>query len=484
MSRALFLSRLRQGLKGLSPDEIDDIVMDYEAHFSDAIAAGRSETDVAASLGDPLQLGGELRAETKLRRWESRRSPHNFVQAGLGLVGLQAFNIFILLPVVAGLFFACVVAYALYIVGGTGIHLLGGYCRAMAMCWCRRWWDGSDRSVVGINGGRAAGWRAAPAGRYMRLNYRLLNQAKRTRNNPCPKPDDSSIGPGSAPGSTRGAIGGGDVFMTPGPWSKPLIDQPATKPGAGTAAIPWRWMPHQYPLQPNIAQGSAPQVADRPGGTVAACQVRRRRITADASVTHASGKRVEAVVSGAPIRKFVINGENLDLGESARKPGTALSGSGTVSGRGKVDRQPDHRRIGRRRSGRPVGVGSRQGSILTSGDASLSPLGRVKLFIAGSGNLQMLTKPAELRQTIIGSGATQLAEKPRKKRLRRWMYPDRIRGSADRHTLPPTWATARSVRLPQKPHAMASPAPIRPACAGGHARGLSQTTIVPNTGVV
>ena len=63
MSRTLFLSRLRQGLKGLSPEEIDDIVTDYEAHFSDAAAAGRDEIDVAASLGDPMQLGNELRAE-------------------------------------------------------------------------------------------------------------------------------------------------------------------------------------------------------------------------------------------------------------------------------------------------------------------------------------------------------------------------------------------------------------------------------------
>ena len=75
MTRALFMGRLRQGLKGLAAAEIDDIVTDYEAHFSDALAAGRSEIDVAASLGDPFQLGTELRAEAKLQRWEERRSP-------------------------------------------------------------------------------------------------------------------------------------------------------------------------------------------------------------------------------------------------------------------------------------------------------------------------------------------------------------------------------------------------------------------------
>ena len=49
-------------------------------------------------------------------------------------------------------------------------------------------------------------------------------------------------------------------------------------------------------------------------------------------------------------------------------------------------------------------MGDSKVSIMGSGDASLSPHGRVRLFIAGSGNLQLLTKPTELSQTIVGSG--------------------------------------------------------------------------------
>src|SRR6185312_16178134 len=97
MTRALFIARLRQGLKGLSADEIADIVLDYEAHCSDA--------DVAASLGDPLQLGQEIAAESKLRRWEKRRSPHNFLRAGFALAGLQTFNLLVVLPVLALILF-------------------------------------------------------------------------------------------------------------------------------------------------------------------------------------------------------------------------------------------------------------------------------------------------------------------------------------------------------------------------------------------
>ena len=178
MSRTLFIARLRQGLKGLAPDEIDEIVMDYEAHFSDAIAAGRNEIDVAASLGDALQLGNELRAEAKLRRWEEQRTPGTFFQASLGLIGLQAFNIFILLPVILALA-ACalVTAYVLYIVGATGLHLLGGLLSGNGNVLVPSLVGlGLIAGVVGIGSLLALllGSGLGMLGRYVRLNYRLL----------------------------------------------------------------------------------------------------------------------------------------------------------------------------------------------------------------------------------------------------------------------------------------------------------------------
>ncbi|HWU54116.1 MAG TPA: DUF1700 domain-containing protein [Rhizomicrobium sp.] len=178
MSRTLFIARLRQGLRGLAPAEIDEIVMDYEAHFSDAIAAGRSEVDVAASLGDALQLGNELRAETQLRRWEEQRTPGAFFQASLGLVGLQAFNIFILLPVILALA-ACALlaAYVLYIVGSTGVHLLGGLLSGNGNILVPTLVGlGLIAGVVGIGSLLALllGGGLGLLGRYVRLNYRLL----------------------------------------------------------------------------------------------------------------------------------------------------------------------------------------------------------------------------------------------------------------------------------------------------------------------
>ena len=81
MTRALFLSALKDGLAGMPQDECAEIMADYQAHFADGQAAGRSETDIESSLGDPARLAKELRAEAGLKSWEENRSPKNFLRA-------------------------------------------------------------------------------------------------------------------------------------------------------------------------------------------------------------------------------------------------------------------------------------------------------------------------------------------------------------------------------------------------------------------
>ena len=48
MTRQAFLARLREGLRGLPPQAVADIMADYEAHFADGEAAGRTEAEVSA----------------------------------------------------------------------------------------------------------------------------------------------------------------------------------------------------------------------------------------------------------------------------------------------------------------------------------------------------------------------------------------------------------------------------------------------------
>jgi len=67
MSRALFIVKLKEGLAGLPQSEIDEIASDYEFHFAEAAAAGQSEDDIVARLGDPTRLARELRGGTEQR---------------------------------------------------------------------------------------------------------------------------------------------------------------------------------------------------------------------------------------------------------------------------------------------------------------------------------------------------------------------------------------------------------------------------------
>lgn len=123
MTKQGFLSRLRAGLKGLPAATADDIVSDYDAHFAEALAAGRSEEEVAQALGDPGRLARELRAEQGLKRWEAEKNPAAAAGAVLAVLGLGAFDILVLLPVLLGVG-AALFGFA---AGAVGVFVTGGW---------------------------------------------------------------------------------------------------------------------------------------------------------------------------------------------------------------------------------------------------------------------------------------------------------------------------------------------------------------------
>ena len=122
MTRQAFMARLREGLRGLPAQAQADIAADYEAHFTEGAAAGRSEADVASALGDPGRLARELRAEAGLKRWEEERNPSAAAAAIFALLGLGALDILILLPILMGIggaiFGIGVAIVAVFVAGG------------------------------------------------------------------------------------------------------------------------------------------------------------------------------------------------------------------------------------------------------------------------------------------------------------------------------------------------------------------------------
>ena len=183
MTRAEFMARLRKGLVGLPTAAAADIAADYETHFADGAAAGRSEAEVAAALGDPDRLARELRAEAGIQRWRQEQNPSAAAAAVFAVLGLGAIDILILLPILMGVVGALVgffmAAIGLFVGGGivmvagplagfpggvatavlAGLALMAG---ATAM--------GSLTAIATILLVNATVW-------YARLHYRLLKPA-------------------------------------------------------------------------------------------------------------------------------------------------------------------------------------------------------------------------------------------------------------------------------------------------------------------
>jgi uncharacterized membrane protein len=122
MTRAEFMGRLRRGLVGMPAAAAADIAADYEIHFEDGLAAGRSEAEVAAALGDPDRLARELRAEAGAQRWHQEKNPSAAVAAIFAVLGLGAISILFLLPILMSvamtLFGMFLAAIAVFIAGG------------------------------------------------------------------------------------------------------------------------------------------------------------------------------------------------------------------------------------------------------------------------------------------------------------------------------------------------------------------------------
>ncbi len=184
MKRDEFIGRLKAGLAGMPPDQGDDIIRDYESHFAEGTAQGRSEDDIAAALGDPTRLAKELRAEAGMRRWQESRNAASFVAALLAFLGLATFDVILLLPVlfvVLIVLFALGIAMIAVIIAGM-VHTVGAVVSVESLRnSVAKLFQGAGLVAGGIGGGAllllVLDWMVAVLGRYARMHYRLLKPA-------------------------------------------------------------------------------------------------------------------------------------------------------------------------------------------------------------------------------------------------------------------------------------------------------------------
>lgn len=103
MTKDQFLKELHSSLKRLSSAERQDILHDYEEHFAIGLEAGKTEEQIAASLGSPNQIAKELLAEFHLEKAEATATTANIIRAVWAAIGLGFFNLVIVLGPFIGL---------------------------------------------------------------------------------------------------------------------------------------------------------------------------------------------------------------------------------------------------------------------------------------------------------------------------------------------------------------------------------------------
>jgi uncharacterized membrane protein len=185
MTRLEFLDTLRRRLSGLPQAEIDELISDYATHFADGMAAGRSEADIAAALGDPMRLARELRAEAGFRRWESERTPASFFAVLFGFLALIAVDFVFLLPLLGGLalftFLAGLAMLGLCIAGLVLVMKLFSLDHGFTLHYLARIFSGVGLLGLGVGGGALLlmmiDYVVRLLGKFARLHYALLNKA-------------------------------------------------------------------------------------------------------------------------------------------------------------------------------------------------------------------------------------------------------------------------------------------------------------------
>lgn len=126
MNKKEYLFQLRRYLQGFPTDEVNDILSDYEEHFSIGVSKGKTEEEISKELGNPSDIA-------KTYKTTYGKNPHRFENTGdytnsndttrkilIGFL-LFFFNLIIVLGpfiVVVALLFALYVISIAFIFGG------------------------------------------------------------------------------------------------------------------------------------------------------------------------------------------------------------------------------------------------------------------------------------------------------------------------------------------------------------------------------
>jgi uncharacterized membrane protein len=122
MDKKQYLEKLHRNLTGLSKEETEDILRDFDEYFEIGKERQRTEKEISMSLGDPKIIAKQIKAESYINRAEEKASTGNIARAVYTTVGLSFFNLIVILPVICTVFAVLAALYSAAIsIGATGI---------------------------------------------------------------------------------------------------------------------------------------------------------------------------------------------------------------------------------------------------------------------------------------------------------------------------------------------------------------------------
>jgi uncharacterized membrane protein len=121
MKKKEFIKELNKNLKGLSKEDREEIIEDYEEHFEIGKKKKREESEIAKSLGNPKQIAKQAKLELMIAKAEDDKSVGNIFRVVFATIGLSFFN----LVFVVGIFFGLLGILIGLIATGIAISVTG-----------------------------------------------------------------------------------------------------------------------------------------------------------------------------------------------------------------------------------------------------------------------------------------------------------------------------------------------------------------------
>lgn len=113
MNKTEFTYKLKNALGNISPSAVEDIMYDYQEHFEVGLEQGKTEDEIAQSLGDPRVIAKQYRAEYIVQQAHKDSSGVNVLRAVFAAISLGFFNLIFMIPIYAVLVSVIVSLFAI-----------------------------------------------------------------------------------------------------------------------------------------------------------------------------------------------------------------------------------------------------------------------------------------------------------------------------------------------------------------------------------